>query len=85
MLLMQNAETINRLTAQGESLLKRFHAEYATDPAGRETEFLRGVFTGWRDTLHTLYQDRAEEIVERVLGNTGLTIPDSSGLLRQTA
>jgi len=35
--------------------------------------------------LHTLYQDRAEEIVERVLGNTGLTIPDSSGLLRQTA
>ena len=41
--------------------------------------------TGWRDTLHTLYQDRAEEIVECVLGNTGLTIPDSSGFLRQTA
>jgi hypothetical protein len=85
MLLLQNAETINRLTAQGESLLKRFYAESETDPTGRETEYLRGVFTGWRDTLHTLYQDWAEETVDRVLGNKGLTIPDSSGFPRQTA
>ena len=40
--LMQNAETINRLVTQGELLLKTFHAEYEKDPAGCETEFLRG-------------------------------------------
>jgi hypothetical protein len=38
--LMQNAETIDRLVAQGEFLLKTFHAEYEKDPAGYETEFL---------------------------------------------
>jgi hypothetical protein len=73
--LMKNAETINRLVTQGKSLLKRFHAEYEKDPAGRETEFFRGDFTGWRDTLHTLYHDCAEEIVDRVRANTCLTIP----------
>ena len=75
--LMQNAETINRLVAQGEFLLKAFHAEYEKDPAGCETEFLRGGFAGWRDTLHTLYHDCAEEIVDRVRAKTGLTIPDT--------
>ena len=70
--LMQNAETINRLVAQGECLLKSFHAEYEKDPAGYETEFLRGDLAGWRDTLHTLYHDCAEEIVDRVLANTCL-------------
>jgi hypothetical protein len=75
--LMQNAETINRLVAQGEFLLKSFHAEYEKDPAGCETEFLRGDFAGWHDTLHTLYHDCAEEIVDRVLARTGLTIPDT--------
>jgi hypothetical protein len=49
---MQNAETINRLVKQGEFLLKTFHAEYEKDPAGHETEFLRGELAGWRDTLH---------------------------------
>jgi hypothetical protein len=34
--------------------------------------------TGWRDTLHTLYHDCAEEIVDRVVAKTGLAIPDSS-------
>ena len=76
--LMQNAETINRLVTQGELLLKTFHAEYEKDPAGCETEFLRGDFAGWRDTLHTLYHDCAEEIVDRVLAKTCLAIPDSS-------
>ena len=75
--LMQNAETINRLVAQGECLLKSFHAEYEKDPAGYETEFLRGDLAGWRDTLHTLYHDCAEEIVDRVLANTCLAMPDS--------
>jgi hypothetical protein len=50
--LMQNAETINGLVAQGEFLLKTFHAEYEKDPAGHETEFLRGELAGWRDALH---------------------------------
>ena len=65
--LMQNSETINRLVEQGECLLKAFHAEYEKDPAGYETEFLRGNLAGWRSTLHTLYRDGAEEIVDRVL------------------
>ena len=43
MLLMQNAETINRLVNQGEFILKTYHAEYEKDPAGGETEFLRGL------------------------------------------
>ena len=75
--LMQNAETINRLVAQGEFLLETFHAEYEKDPAGYETEFLRGDLAGWRNTLHTLYHDCAEEIVDRVLAKTCLAIPDT--------
>ena len=75
--LMENAETIDRLVAQGEFLLKTFHAEYEKDPAGYETEFLRGDLAGWRNTLHTLYHDCAEEIVDRVLAKTCLAIPDT--------
>ena len=75
--LMQNAETINRLVAQGEFLLKTFHAEYLKDPAGHKTEFLCGKLAGWHDTLHTLYHDGAEEIVDRVVAKTCLAIPDS--------
>jgi hypothetical protein len=41
----------NRLVEQGEFLLKTFHAEYEKDPAGYETEFLRGDLAGWRDTF----------------------------------
>jgi hypothetical protein len=77
MLLMQNAETINRLVNQGEFILKTYHAEYEKDPAGGETEFLRGNLAGWRETLHTLYHDGAEEIVERVAAKTHLDVPDS--------
>ena len=72
----QNAETINRLIEQGEFLLKSFHMEYEKNPAGYEAEFLRGDLAGWRDTLHTLYHNCAEDIVDRVLAKTCLAIPD---------
>jgi hypothetical protein len=73
---MQNAETIDRLVEQGECLLKTFHAEYQKNPAGCDTEFLRGNLAGWRSTLHTLYRDCAEEIVDRVVAKTYSAIPD---------
>ena len=79
MLLMQNTETINRLVTQGEFILKTYHAEHEKDPAGDESEFLRGNLAGWRETLHTLYHDDAEEIVERVAAKTHLDVPDSRG------
>jgi len=73
-LALQNAETINRLVEQGEFLLK-FHDERQKDPAGMETEFAGGELRGWRSTLHTLYRDYAEDIVNRVVSQTSLTIP----------
>jgi hypothetical protein len=76
-LALQNAETINRLVEQGELLLKSFHDEHQKDPVGVETEFARGELLGWRSTLHTLYHDYAEDIVNRVVVRTGLTIPDA--------
>jgi len=75
-LAMQNAETINRLVEQGEFLLKSFHEEHGKDPAGVETEFARGELIGWRSTLHTLYREYAEDIVNRVVTRTRLSIPD---------
>jgi hypothetical protein len=77
---LQNAETIHRLVEQGELLLKTFHVEYEKDPAGWNTEFARGELMGWRNTLHTLYRDYAEDIVARVVARTHLTIPDSEVL-----
>jgi hypothetical protein len=74
-LALQNAETINRLVEQGEFLLKIFHDERQKDAAGVETEFARGELLGWRSTLHTLYRDYAEDIVDRVVARTHLTIP----------
>jgi hypothetical protein len=78
-LALQNAETINRLVEQGEFLLKIFHDEYRKDPAGVEAEFARGELIGWRSTLHTLYRDYAEDIVNRVVTRTRLPIPDVEG------
>ncbi len=75
-LALQNAETINRLVEQGAFLLKSFREEQLKDPAGMETEFARGELIGWRSTLHTLYRDYAEDIVERVVIKTGLSVPD---------
>src|ERR1022692_2163319 len=59
-LALQNAETINRLVEQGELLLKTFYVEHEKDPAGWNTDFVRGELMGWRRTLHTLYHDYAE-------------------------
>ena len=75
-LALQNAETISRLVEQGEFLLKTFHAESEKDPAGVETEFARGELVGWRSTLHTLYREDAEDIVNRVVTRTRLSVPD---------
>jgi len=75
-LALQNAETISRLVEQGEYLLKSFHDEHRKDPEGVETEFARGELVGWRTTLHTLYRDRAEDIVTRVITKSRLTVPD---------
>lgn len=75
-LALQNAETMNRLVEQGEFLLKTFHAEYDKDPGGANSEFARGNLVGWRSTLHTLYRDYGEDIVNRVLNRTRLTLPD---------
>jgi hypothetical protein len=75
-LALQNAETINRLVEQGELLLKTFYVDHEKDPAGWNSEFVRGELTGWRSTLHTLYRDYAEDIVARVVARTRLTIPD---------
>jgi hypothetical protein len=82
-LALQNAETIHRLVEQGELLVKTFHSEYEKDAAGVETEFARGELTGWRNTLHTVYHDRAEDIVNRVVTRTRLPIPD--GEVRSSA
>ncbi len=73
--LVQNAETIDRLVKQGGLLLKTYHAEYDEDPASFRAEFLRGSLAGWRSTVHTLYGDCAEEIIDRVLIKTRLAIP----------
>ena len=47
-LALQNAETINRLVEQGELLLKTFYVEHEKDPAGWNTDFVRGELMGWR-------------------------------------
>ena len=83
-LALQNAETIHRLVEQGEFLLKSFHDEREKDPAGMETEFARGELVGWRSTLHTLYREYAEDIVNRVIARTRLSIPDGEILYGAT-
>ena len=74
--LVQNAETIDRLVKQGGFLLKTYHTEHDGDPASFHAEFLRGSLAGWRSTVHTLYGDCAEEIIDRVLIKTRLAIPE---------
>lgn len=75
MQLMQNAETIDRLVRLGESVLTTYHVEYDKDPASFHAEFLRGDFAGWRNTIHALYGDCSQEILDRVSAKTRLTIP----------
>jgi hypothetical protein len=73
--LIANEETIDRLVVQGIRLLQAFHAKHYNDPRGNESEFLRGSFAGWRSTLHTEYHEGAEEIVDRAVAKSGLSIP----------
>ena len=75
-LTLQNAETIDRLVEEGELLLKAFHAEREEDSEGWNTEFVLGELVGWRNTLHILYRDYAEDIVARVVARTDLTFPE---------
>jgi hypothetical protein len=75
MRLLENAETLDRLAAQGEILCKALYKENELDPTGPRAEFLRGNLAGWCSTLHTLYQGRAEEIVEHVRVKTNFPIP----------
>jgi hypothetical protein len=75
--LVGNQETIDRLVAQGVILSDAFRAEFERNPTGNEAHFLRGNFAGWRGTLHTLYHDCAEEIVDRVRRETHMAIPES--------
>jgi hypothetical protein len=73
--LIANEETIDRLVTQGVLLLQAFHAKHHNDPRGNESEFLRGSFAGWRSTLHTEYREGADEIVDRAVAKSGLSIP----------
>lgn len=75
-LALQNAETIHRLVEQGTLLVTAFYSEYEKNAIGIKTQFARGELTGWRNTLHTVYHDRAEDIVKRVVAKTRLPIPD---------
>ena len=74
MYLLENAETIDRLVAQGDVLLKALRAETAQGDTGPNVEFLCGELTGWCSTLHTVYHDRAEEIVNRVRARMNLPV-----------
>ncbi len=75
MRLIGNQETIDRLVEQGVLLSEAFHAECRGKPIGPKTEFLRGNFAGWRSTIHTLYHDCAEQIVDRVIARTHMPVP----------
>ncbi len=75
-LALQNAETLNRFVEQGETLLKSFHDEHQKRPASVEAEFARGELIGWRRTLHILYGKYAEDIVNRVVARTRLSLPE---------
>jgi hypothetical protein len=77
--LIANQETIDRLVKQGVLFSQAFYAEYERNPSGHEADFLRGNFTGWRSTIHILYHECAEEIVDRVLAQTHMPIPAEIG------
>ena len=65
----------------GESLLRRFHAAYETDPVGTETENKRGQFTCWKRMLLMLYEESAaEEMIFEVSQRIGLSVPPGGPL-----
>ena len=60
---------------RARSFCKPFMMSTKNGPTGPEAEFLRGELAGWRSTLYTEYHECAEQIVDRVRSQTGLTIP----------
>ena len=83
--LTANLETVDRHVEQGASILRAFHAQRESDPTGSKAGFLRGEFTGWRNTLHTEYHDCAEEIVARVVAETSLPVPEGLNSVHGTS
>jgi hypothetical protein len=75
MRLIANQETIDRLVEQGILFSEAFYAEYDRNSAGHAVAFLRGNFAGWRSTIHTLYHECAEQIVDRVKARIQRPIP----------
>src|SRR4051812_6415838 len=69
-------EKLRALAGELASVLTMFHKRYETDPVGRNTEYRRGMVTGWRQALHSTYGERAaQEIVEAASLEAGYTIP----------
>jgi hypothetical protein len=69
------------LLEHGKRLLEMFHAAYAGEPIGRETEFRRGLFTEWRHMLDLLYgRGIAERLTEVVSKLAGFSIPPAGPL-----
>ena len=60
----------------GEILLKLFHDSYAQDPTSRDTEYRRGMFSGWKGSVIALFgESEAEDIILGVGEKLGLTVP----------
>jgi hypothetical protein len=69
------------LLERGKQLLEWFHAAYAKDPIGRETEFRRGQFTDWRHMLDLLFgRATAQRLTETASELTSLSIPPAGPL-----
>ncbi len=69
------------LAESGEFYLKAFHSEYEKDPVGPRTEFRRGQFTGWKQSLFILYSEAAaQETIEGVSNRTRLSVPPAGEL-----
>ncbi len=73
--------TEQRLVEHGKRLLESFHAAYASEPIGRETEFRRGLFTEWRHALDLLFgRAIAQRLTDTVSKLNGLSVPPAGPL-----
>ncbi len=71
--------TEQRLVEHGKRLLESFHAAYASEPIGRETEFRRGLFTEWRHALDLLFgRAIAQRLTDTVSKLNGLSVDGES-------
>src|SRR5712664_3105302 len=76
-----NPATEKAVIEHGQRLLEQFHSAYESDPVGRETEFRRGQFIGWRHLLNAIFGSRvAQNLTEEVSDLAGLTIPHAGPL-----